>query len=269
VHLMDIHLEKGMHCVDCHFSIDSHGNTKLYGEVRAAIEIRCVDCHGTTTESVLDKIAGSLKKGRHEMLTTGPAAPLEGTNLLSKGTPFGKPRFEVVNGELIQHSMVEEGLRWVVVQTAATMDPASRHYNVKSHMAKTVRFGDGGAITWGGDASDPRCAHQASSMSCIACHSSWNTSCFGCHLPQRANAKMPDLHNEGSLSRNYTSYNFQTLRDDVYMLGVDGTVTGSRIAPVRSSSAVVVSSEDVNRQRVYAQTQTVMTYHHQRSSPPP
>src|SRR6185295_2170532 len=24
VHLKDIHLEKGMHCVDCHFTVDSH-----------------------------------------------------------------------------------------------------------------------------------------------------------------------------------------------------------------------------------------------------
>src|SRR5262249_15012520 len=49
VHLMDIHLEKGMHCVDCHFVQDSHGNGKLYGEVRAAIEIQCIDCHGTVS----------------------------------------------------------------------------------------------------------------------------------------------------------------------------------------------------------------------------
>src|SRR5712671_1421933 len=45
VQLKDIHLEKGMHCVDCHFEQDSHGNGKLYGETRNAIEIDCVDCH--------------------------------------------------------------------------------------------------------------------------------------------------------------------------------------------------------------------------------
>src|SRR5262249_13521515 len=50
VHLMDIHLEKGMHCVDCHFVQDAHGNGKLYGEVRAAIEIQCTDCHGTINQ---------------------------------------------------------------------------------------------------------------------------------------------------------------------------------------------------------------------------
>ena len=258
VHLMDIHLEKGMHCVDCHFSVDSHGNTKLYGEVRAAIEIRCVDCHGSATESVLDQIAATLeKKGHQEMLTTGPAAPPDGTNLLGKGTPFGKPRFEVVDGDLIQHSMVEEGLCWVVVQTAATMNPESRHYNVKSHMAKTVRFSEAGKLAWGGDGSDPGCAHQGTSMSCIACHSSWNPSCFGCHLPQRANAKMPDLHNEGSVSRNYTSYNFQTLRDDVYMLGRDGNVTKNRIGPVRSACAIHVTSYNARREAIYSQQQTV------------
>ena len=47
VHLKDIHLEKGMHCVDCHFTQDVHGTGKLYGDRRAAIEITCQDCHGT------------------------------------------------------------------------------------------------------------------------------------------------------------------------------------------------------------------------------
>ena len=43
-------------------------------------------------------------------------------------------------------------------------------------------------------------------------------------------------HNQGGDSRNFTQYNFQVLRADVFMLGRDGTVTGNRIAPVRSSS---------------------------------
>ena len=33
VHLRDIHLEKGMHCVDCHFSQDEHGDGQLYGSM--------------------------------------------------------------------------------------------------------------------------------------------------------------------------------------------------------------------------------------------
>ena len=65
------------------------------------------------------------------------------------------------------------------------------------------------------------------------------------------------LHNEGIDTRNWTSYNFQVLRDDVYMLGKDGSVVGGKISPVRSSSAVVVSSQDLNRQWIYYQQQTV------------
>src|SRR4029077_6424876 len=111
--------------------------------------------------------------------------------------------------------------------------------------------------TWGSAGTSDSLAHDNSKMTCYACHSSWMTSCFGCHLSQSANQKRPMLHNEGSETRNWTSYNFQVLRDDVFMLGVDGSVTGNRIAPVRSSSAVVVSSEDINRQKVYFQQQTV------------
>jgi hypothetical protein len=94
-------------------------------------------------------------------------------------------------------------------------------------------------------------------MSCIACHSSWNPSCFGCHLPQKANKKMPALHFEGEVSRNYVAYNFQTLRDDVFMLARDGDVTSNRIGPARSSCAIHVSSFNQNRDAIYYQQQTI------------
>ena len=61
VHLKDIHLEKGMHCIDCHFRQDSHGNGILYNEPRAAIEIGCIDCHGSIQKTAT-------------LITSGPAA---------------------------------------------------------------------------------------------------------------------------------------------------------------------------------------------------
>ncbi len=252
VHLMDIHLERGMHCIDCHFNQDVHGNTKLYGEVRAAIEITCVDCHGDATQTVPQKLL--VGQG---MKTSGPAAPRHGTNLLAMRTPFGKPRFEVRGRRLFQNSMVERDKTWEVVQTAATIDPQDKHYNPLSHMAKTVGFDPSGQLEWGGDPGRDACAHTGATMSCIACHSSWNPSCFGCHLPQKANQKMPSLHNRGDVSRNYVSYNFQTLRDDVYMLARDGNVTGNRIGPARSSCAIHVSSYNQNRENIYIQQQTI------------
>jgi hypothetical protein len=252
VHLLDIHLEKGMHCVDCHFTQDAHGNGKLYGEVRAAIEITCVDCHGTVGEYA-------------KLRTTGPAAAEpSGRDLNALRTPFGKRRFERQGNKVIQNSMVEEDLSWELVQTRDVVDPTHPRYNEKARLAKTVRFGANGKFAWGdvprddkGIANEKALAHCNQNMSCIACHSSWNPSCFGCHLPQKANKKMPTLHNEGDVLRNYVAYNFQTLRDDVFMLARDGDVTGNKIGPARSSCAIHVGSYNQNRDSIYVQQQTI------------
>jgi hypothetical protein len=246
VHQLDVHLEKGMHCIDCHFVQDVHGNTKLYGEVRAAIEIQCTDCHGTVS-------------ARTNLRTSGPAAVPGGRDLSPLGTPFGKRRFEWRDGKLMQNSMVEPDKSWEVKQVRDVIDPASKHYNEKARLAKTVRFApDGDQLVWGDvPVDESRLAHCNKNMSCIACHSSWNPSCFGCHLPQNANRKMPGLHNEGDMSRNYVSYNFQTLRDCTYMLARDGDVTGNRIGPARSSCAIHVGSYNQNRESIYVQQQTI------------
>lgn len=241
VHLKDIHLERGMHCVDCHFSIDAHGDGNLYGETRNAIEIACRDCHGSVG-------------GPATLRTSGPAAPSGGTDLTQGATPFGLPRFQRRAGRITQRSMMDEDRQWIVPQVVDSLTPGHPRYNERARLAKTIQR-DG--ATWGEAAPADRLAHANERMTCFACHSSWMTSCFGCHLSQRANEKRPMLHYEGAATRNWTEYNFQVLRDDVFMLGIDGTVTGNRIAPVRSSSAVVVSSEDANRQLVYSQAQTV------------
>lgn len=284
VHLKDIHLEKGMHCVDCHFAQDNHGTGILYNEPRAAIEIGCTDCHGS-----IQKIA--WPDNRNRPLTTGPAAgqkvsegkivkEQKGLDLSQIKTPFRDDNGVVrvlervtartkgvrkdaagndvtlKEGDIVQHSMVEPSLWWRVKQTKDTVDPKNeRDYNWKSAYAKTVRLNDKGEAEWG--TVDDKVAHSDDNMTCFACHSSWMTSCFGCHLSMQANRKMPNRHNEGGDSRNYTTYNFQVLRDDVFMLGRDGTVTGHRVAPVRSSSAVLVSSQNQSREWIYSQQQTV------------
>jgi hypothetical protein len=59
------------------------------------------------------------------------------------------------------------------------------------------------------------------------------------------------------VTKNLVSYNFQTLRDDVYMLARDGDVTNNRIGPARSSCAVHVGSYNGNRESIYVQQQTI------------
>jgi len=243
VHLKDIHLEKGMHCVDCHFEQDAHGNGKLYGETRNAIEMQCSNCHGTISKYAL-------------LLTSGPAAPDGGHHLDALRTPWKELRFYWKDGRLFQRSVVEKGTEWEVVQVKDTVTPGNPHYSEKSRLAKTIQK-DG--VTWGDVHDGIPLAHADDKMTCYSCHSSWTTSCFGCHLSMTANQRMPMLHNEGLETRNWTAYNFMVLRDDVYMLGIDGTVTGNKIAPVRSACAVVVSSQNQNRDWIYHGQQTIST----------
>src|SRR5881394_1584030 len=239
VHLKDAHLAKGMQCVDCHFLGDVHGNGKLYGEPRAATTIECIDCHGTIQQ-------------RPTLITSGNGGQID---LAQSSTPWG-PRFIWEEKKLFQKSMLDPDARWEVPQTIDTIDPKSPHYNPKSAYAKTLRR-DG--TTWGDvPASDCKrsLAHDNSSISCQICHTSWATSCFGCHLPMKANQRAPLNKFEGITTRNFTSYNPQVVRDDVFQLGIDGTVKGNRLAVIRSSSAVVVGWQNSNREWIYSQQQT-------------
>jgi hypothetical protein len=278
VHLNDIHAERGMHCVDCHFRQDSHGDGNLYNEPRAAIEIACEDCHGTIKQK-----ATLFSSGPAAALATGTAAdrrksqnqPLAGQDLTrirvrdAEGTriplfqrvPRDRKRkdekgvdVDLKAGDIMQNSMVVPGRWWRVPQTLDTVTPGSRDFNERSRFAKTIQKDN---ATWGNVPADSnQLAHRDNNMTCVSCHSSWVTSCFGCHLSMQANRKMPNRHNEGGNTRNFTQYNFQVLRDDIFMLGRDGTVTGNRVAPVRSSSAILVSSQNQNREWIYSQQQT-------------
>jgi len=260
VHLKDVHLTKGMQCVDCHFEVDVHGNGNLYGETRNAITITCVDCHGTITER-----PRKIVNGETTMPTSGPAGesdPADRRKItpvdLMKTITAWRPRFEWEGEKLFQNSSMSPKTRWEVPQTIDVIDPQSARYNAKARHAKTLQH-DG--VTWGSAPADAqecaKLAHSNRKMDCQICHTSWATSCFGCHLPMKANQKVPLNKYEGVLNRNFTTYNPQVVRDDVFMLGIDGTVKKNRMAVIRSSSAVVVGSQNANREWVYSQAQTV------------
>jgi hypothetical protein len=89
-------------------------------------------------------------------------------------------------------------------------------------------------------------------MECYTCHTSWTTSCAGCHLPIEANNKTERHHYEGGETRNYATYNPQVSRDQMFLLGRRETAKGGKIAPVRSTSALILSSTNANRERIYA-----------------
>ena len=246
VHMMDIHAEKGMQCSDCHFAQDSHGSGLIMGEVANAVEIGCKDCHGKVSAFP------TLK-------TSGPAAPPGGTDLLQLRNQDGSRRFqwseEGGRRVLTQTSSLDPKLKWTVSLVKDTVDPLSPNYNEKEARAKLMaRTSDNGKqMAWGPGVGEKNLAHKDSEMACFTCHTSWTTSCGGCHLPIEANWKTDSHKYEGQTTRNYATYNPQVARDDMFQLGIHSTIKGNEIAPVRSSSALVLSSTNLNRDRIYVQ----------------
>src|SRR3546814_2415722 len=155
-------------------------------------------------------------------------------------------------------------LEWQVslVKQAVTPGP---HFNARAARAKLMsRSGaDDGSFAWGPGVAKTDRAHGDDRMACFTCHLSWTTSCGGCHLPIEANWKTSSHHFEGEDSRNFATYNPQVPSDGMFQLGrhqltkrgdpdEDGNPRGI-IAPIRSSSALILSSTNINRERIYVQ----------------
>ena len=241
VHLSSVHLDVGMHCVDCHFAQDAHGNGHIYGEVAAAIEVDCKDCHGSA-------------KSYPTLFTSGPAARPGGMDMQLLRTQDGRRRFEWRDGKLFQRSAVDPQREWEMSLVKDSVTPGHPKYNERAARAKLMHAGATGQDgRWGATPGGAGYAHDDDKMSCHSCHLSWTTSCAGCHLPIQANWKTERLHYEGGQTRNYASYNPQVARDDMFQLGISGSVKGGKVTPVRSSSALILSSTNINRERIYIQ----------------
>ena len=208
-----------------------------------------------------------------------------GTNLELIRNEDGRRRFEWMDCELareevpnlrcaspnrrvlVQRSIVDPSLSWAVQQVADSVDatlpvcgePGERQpgpcFNQRSARSKLVsRTGaETGRYTFGTGIPDGELAHPTEEMACFTCHLSWTTSCGGCHLPIEANVRTSVHRYEGEETRNFATYNPQVAREAMFQLGRHQTSKGNIIAPVRSTSALVLSSTNINRERIYIQ----------------
>jgi hypothetical protein len=239
VTLSSAHMDVGMQCADCHFSQDSHGNGYIYGEVASAVEIKCKDCHGTV-------------ENYPNLHTSGPAAVDTGTDMSLLRTPDGRRRFEWLNGALYQRSVTDPDKEWKMSLVKDSVTPGNAAYNERAARAKLMTR-DIASQSWQPGAPTDMLAHSDKNMECETCHSSWTPSCSGCHLPIEANWKTMRHHYEGGETRNFATYNPQVARDDMFLIGHRETAAGGKIAPFRSSSALVLSSTNANREHIYVQ----------------
>lgn len=233
---MDIHFERGMHCIDCHFLQDVHGDGHVYSTNWDTIEIECEDCHGA--------------KNKTKLVTSGP----NGGNDLRRGRnddlrPFFEDRGDVV----IQRSRVTPGLSWQIPQTFQVTSPLAQQAHDDRHMGEP---GQGSTFT-GMQGQSPLVDAK---VECQTCHSSWVHNCMGCHLdlnlgdPQRkvvdatGAIKQSAQENEVWMSNasSPAHVNFQLLGflRSPLILGTGSVAEKGRLAPFRSSMQVHATVTD-------------------------
>ncbi len=230
---MDVHFERGMHCIDCHFLQDVHGDGNLYSTNWDAIEIECEDCHGTGSS-------------RATLVTSGP----NGGNDLTRAKNSDLQAFFVRQGDqIIQRSRVTPGVAWRVPQTVDYQSPYAREAHNERHVAGLDANNRGLGSEFASVQGSSKLV--TAKLECQSCHGSWIHNCMGCHIdmnlgdPQRnkvdaaGNITKSAGENETWLSNanNPAHINFQLigLLRSPFILGVGSSTEKGRLVPFRSS----------------------------------
>jgi hypothetical protein len=148
---MDVHLERGMECIDCHTQSDIMGDGNIYSRQFQAVEIRCETCHGDVRS--LPRVS----------------------------------KIETARDPAIRLSRHYKGFRNKVGDAMAVSAKQQKISNVKAQGKKFVTYSKrtGKARTvplakdqgWGHNIPGHR-----GKLSCTACHSQWVPRCEGCHM---------------------------------------------------------------------------------------
>lgn len=224
--LRDIHLEKGMACIDCHFLQDAHGDGNIYARNWDAIEVECEDCHGTP---------GALG----DLTTSGPNG---GSDLRAARDEEGRPFFEIAaDGSRIQRSRVTPGLSWRIPQVKEAVTPGHPRHNPRAERAM-------GAARRAGHPGGAGNAHiseiGSGGLECYSCHNAWQPNCLSCHYQQSYGAGLKEqrgIWTNGDLRNGFTDFALFSYTRSPFLLGTAGVTEGGKIATFRSTMEVHVS----------------------------
>lgn len=166
----DAHQRAGIGCVDCHTSIDVHGDGNIYPSIRHQLEVKCEDCHGTATHAPWE-------------LPLLPGTPAEGPAPRGVHAQGGK-----------EHLLTSRGnarTNWLRVEERALL---VSFLDGREHEVPLLR--DRAPVA-GGGAAGPTTAHGEriaghDALSCAACHNRSGPRCDSCHVNYFGSAMQRD-----------------------------------------------------------------------------
>ncbi|MCB9879063.1 MAG: hypothetical protein H6835_15820 [Planctomycetes bacterium] len=178
----DVHYEAGMGCVDCHGSVELHGDVAaandgdIVSRMSHAVTIRCEDCHGSAT-AYAATTSGENYAG--QTVTLGVDREGHALRHVERDTAGNYWLTSKLDGR--RHFIVQT--RDVVVDNGKT-NPITEQpiYSQRASYAMG-RDDDDDATGIGPQQSGPHAGFShLDTMNCAACHSSWTNTCVGCHL---------------------------------------------------------------------------------------
>lgn len=259
VRLMDIHLEKGMECIDCHFYQDLHGDGNIYTRNWDTIEIECQDCHGN-----------AKKLGK--LVTSGPNG---GNDLTQSFNEDGVPFFEILpDGSRIQRSRVRDGVEWRIPQVKEAITQGGPHFNRDAFEAMGIKSLSGGKKF--AHISDSRAEGK---LECYTCHNAATPQCFACHYSQDYFPKIETgekLTIDGTARRNdqqmmeiwmgqkfvpNPNFFFFGIVRSPFVMGINGNTELNKLSPFRSIMEINLNVGGPNGDTLVESTSFTATTH--------
>ncbi len=148
---MDVHLERGMECIDCHTQSDIMGDGNIYSRQFQAVEIRCETCHGDST---------SYPRISKIKISQDPAVRLSRhyrgfTNKVGDAMAVSAKNRRLTNVKAQGKKFVTYSKRTGKARTVPLTKDQRWGHNIPGHRDK---------------------------LACTACHSQWVPRCEGCHM---------------------------------------------------------------------------------------
>jgi hypothetical protein len=166
----DVHFERGMECVDCHTSIDVHGDGNIYPATVYQVEITCYDCHGTPKEYPWELPVGY-----------GTPVILEG----SKG---------IYKDGIKEYLLTSRGnvkANWIREEDKAYVFSLYTGEKHEIPLLKDIKANDTFKTQQGKVAMSIIHEH-IEKLECYACHATWAPQCYGCHMQYDRRVKGTD-----------------------------------------------------------------------------
>lgn len=186
----EVHLDKGMECIDCHTSIDLHGDGNIYTSLQYQVEIRCSDCHGTADKYPWELAIGDWRKGgeaRGVYRQKDEDGKVIEYLLTSRGNPRSNFRKEgkeaYIKGFL---SGKKHKITFLKDKAAARRATGKKEW--KNKYGEKVTFFH----------SNPHVVQKHTKLECYACHSRMTSSCKVCHIKRKTDELSDDYIMSGT-----------------------------------------------------------------------